>query len=427
MFPTKVYFDETTIFPFIAYRLITVVFALSLLGHVRCSLNVRCTVKVPIGEESHCYIAQFPDNPNREAYTFLVDYIRPCGIEYFEFSPSRRSSPAFEYIPSEIFTTFPNLKRFTWSSTSLSELRPSDFSAALELNSILLNRNKIKAIRSITFSPLSLIAKAVLNAGGKIKVDSNAIFPLYKLERLWLNENEISEIEDYSFYGLIRLTDMNLADNQLTIIRQRTFVGLLSLAYLDLSDNRIETIEDGALKLPSLIYLELSRNKLKRLSDDIFQHSPAVEVLKLKGNELEHIGQSLQKTQNLTLLSLDNNRINDLDLVAFAKLPHLNELSLENSGFSFANTTLEDCEVTNSKLGFLNLGDNNLSDPTELLQLKIFSGIRRLGLQGNSFTDLNIGGNKTLKDILPSLLSVFVKGMEQIDCGPGHAGDLCNF
>lgn len=119
-----------------------------------------------------------------------------------------------------------------------------------------------------------------------------------------------------------RLTDLDLARNQLTIIRQRTLAGLPSLENLELSANQIETIEDGALKLPALTHLRLGENKLRRLSEsgNIFRLLPAVYTIYLHKNGLEYIGQSMQAVPNLQLLYLEQNLFRDLDLEAFAKL-----------------------------------------------------------------------------------------------------------
>lgn len=344
-----------------------------------------------------------------------MDWAQPSDIENVEFSPSSRAFASIEYIPNEIFAIFPNLKNLTLTGNHLAKLHPNDFSGATELTEFILSSNKIKIIRSNVFTPLKSMEKAVLRGGGKIEVNSTAVYPLYKLERLLLDENEISEIEDYSFYGLNQLSTLQLHVNQLTVIRRRTFAGLPSLKSLELGENKIEIIDDGALDLPALRFFGISTNNLRRLSDHVFQHLTAIYFLNLNENELEYIGRSLQVVPTLEHLFLDDNHIRDLDLNALAELPRLSVLSLVNTSFTFAKTVAKNGNLSVSRLAYLDLSRNNLSDATELIKLKRFPGLRSIGLSENMFKDLEIGANQTLFNVLPLLEMVQVRGMN-VDC-----------
>lgn len=269
-------------------------------------------------------------------------------------------------------------------TTNLRELDSDSFTNAMSLNSLHLIRNKLKIVRRNVFSTQS---------------------SLHALRTLSLSRNEISEIEPYSFQGLNRLFELNLQNNRLKMIRRHTFVGLPSLGILDLQDNEIETIEDEAFDLPALELLYLGKNKLRRLSDAVFDRMPLLTI-KLNNNELEHIGRSLYGSPTITFISLEGNRIQDIDLVAFAKMSSLKLLTLTHSGFKFATTRIVDGEQWNSALERLEIADNNLTDPMELNKLQLFPKLKVLNLNGNAYTNLEIGGNRTLKDVLPSLETV---------------------
>lgn len=126
-------------------------------------------------------------------------------------------------------------------------------------------------------------------------------------------------------------------------------------------------------------------------------------MIELGGNDLNFIGPSLYNLTELRIIILEKNRIDDIDLAAFAKLPKLRQFSLKQSGFTFATTTIECGQKFNSSLEALDLRSNSLSDATELNALRIFPNLKHLNLFGNPYENLVIGGNKTLKDILPSL------------------------
>lgn len=342
-----------------------------------------------------CHIKQFPlSTTKQESFIFHVNYAQPTEIEEMHIGATpkimRTLNPNnVENIPPEIFSAFFNLQYFRMS-TNLKALTSVDFAHAMNLTSLNLNDNKLKIIQSNVFSPIE-------------KTHDGAVFPLHKLRELSIERNEISEIESNSFYGLNNLFDVNFSGNQLTTISSRTFAGLPSLNYLDLTNNRIEIIQEGALDLRELKQLNLAHNKLTRLTEAIFDRLPKLESIILDFNNLEYIGNALSGLANVADISLDRNDIQDIDLAAFAKLPSLKKLILTQSGFTFAATKLEEQKYRKSPLIKLNVGGNYLNNAVELNILGIFPSLEYLGLSWNSFTNLDAGGNQTLKDIMPSL------------------------
>lgn len=342
-----------------------------------------------------------------------MDYAQPEDIERFSFQPANGVFVAVQHFLPHIFTTFPNLKQLAIRG-SLTGLNSEDFADARSLNTIWLAANKLHTIRNDIFSPeMKMFTSSRSNRISKTGAD--AAFPLHKLIDLSLGRNEISQIEDNSFSGLDALLDLDLPHNRLTVIHRLTFAGLPSLHNLNLDDNRIDTIEDGAFDLPALMGLFLTKNKLTRLSDVIFQPLHNIVAIKLDDNELEHIGRSLNGLQTVQTISMKRNRIRDIDLTLFAELPHLIEASLTRSGFTFATTIIDDDRYWNSSMSELEIDDNDLSDETELEKLRIFPRLEVLNLNENIFTDFEIRGQRTPKDILPALSLLYLRGTE-IDC-----------
>lgn len=357
-----------------------------------------------------CHIKQFPlSNQKQETFVFHVNYAQPSEIEEVHIGATARimqtpNANTIDRIPSEIFDSFPNLCYFRMT-TNLKELTADDFAHAMNLTALNLSGNKLKLIKSNIFSPAARMPRSSrLHSNEVPRMRGEAVFPLHKLRELSLERNEISDIEANSFNGLNSLLDVHLAGNQLTTIRRQLFAGLPLLKYLNLGNNKIESIQDGALELPALKLLNLAHNKLTRLSDTVFGGLPKVESINLDFNYLEYIGHAFNGLQNVAEITLDWNDIQDIDLVAFAKLPSLKQLILTQSGFTFATTQVEENQRWNSPLIKLNIGGNYLSNAAELNKLRIFPNLTFLGLSWNTFPDLEVGrGNRTMKDILPSL------------------------
>lgn len=295
-------------------------------------------------------------------------------------------------------------------TSGLKQLTTHNFGRAFNLLTLKLNGNRLQSIRRNVFSANATTLR-------RLDEDSETIYPLHKLYRLLLHQNEISVIEDNAFVGLQKLYDLDLSYNRLKTIGQQTFAGLSSLSILGLGHNQIETIEDGVFDLSALEILFLRKNKLKRLSDAVFSRSTSLHSLFLDENQLERIGRSLYRLPNIIYISLMGNRIEDIDLDGFASLTHLDKLTLTRSGFNFKTTNFgrSSLSASGSPLTELEIDGNDLTDETELEQLRMFTNLEILNLDGNLFTDFELRGHRSLKDILPALKIVYLRGNE-IDC-----------
>lgn len=341
--------------------------------------------------------------PAEQKFIFHVDYASLGEIESIYFVVAAVSDISF--VPRDLFFAFPNLKELEMA-THVNELDPPAFTYAFNVTKLKLQDNNIKVVKAGVFTSQS----------NETSINADGLVPLHKLRELDLSSNKISEIEPNSFNGLNTLEKLSLENNELGEIRRESFAGLPSLIRLNLRNNEIKTIEEGALDFPALTYVDLSENSLTRLSDTMFDNLPKLQHISLDRNGMEHIGQSLYKSPSIEVIVLDWNHIQDIDLTAFAQLTRLQKLKLIHSGVTLATTKVDEAQQWNSSLIHLDLGANNLSDATELNKLKIFQNLEYLELDENALTNLEIGNNRTLKDVLPSLQSLSFTG-NQFTCG----------
>lgn len=71
------------------------------------------------------------------------------------------------------------------------------------------------------------------------------------------------------------------------------------------------------------------------LSDNVFAGAPNLKAIDVSYNDLSHIGKAFHDLDDVERIHLNRNHIDDIDLVAFAKLRMLKGVSLENSGFQW--------------------------------------------------------------------------------------------
>lgn len=337
-----------------------------------------------------CYIREFKNIDVKDEINVNLTYANADQINGLVIFSTDGFYPDIDYVPNQIFTHFPNLSRLSFKS-KLNTLSPNSFK----------NASKLKQ----------------LTMGSEIKViERNSFAEIKHLKELTLSSNKISNIVDHTFGELNELFSLSLDRNRLTSIHRNTFAGLSMLEVLDLDDNEIDAIEEGALDLPNIKLLYLSGNKLKTLADTIFQGLQNLITINLNRNQLEYIGQSFYVLSNVKEIRLEQNQIHDIDLKEFAKFQNLIDLSLENSGFSFDSNWANDRNdaALQSPLIRLNLGENGLTNFTELINLRLFPKLEVLTLSDNLYTNI-AWDMKTIKNIFPNIKKINLR-RTKIDC-----------
>lgn len=237
------------------------------------------------------------------------------------------------------------------------------------------------------------ICKIQLEFQNLTKIKSSAFTGASNLVELDLDHNRILYIGENAFYDLTNLTTLSLSKNNLTVLRANTFAGAINIRRLHLNQNKIEHIEDGALNLPNLENILLQNNKLTTLSGSIFIGTPRLKEAVFEENDLTQISEAFTHLNRLESLILDYNRIEDINLMKLAKLVALSHLSLRKSGFQLKNEKnvidSEGIVNTSSKLEFLDLADNGLSDRNVMLQLRMFRQLEIINFEYNEFNYLD--------------------------------------
>lgn len=289
-------------------------------------------------------------------------------------------------IPDEIFVRFPNMVHLNLR-IGFHQLTANTFEKAGKLKSLILKRNYISVLTPGVFAKLP------------------------ELEEMNLQDNQLSAIEVGAFAGLEKLQILNLYGNYLTVLRTDTFSGAINLRNLNCGFNAIESIEDGALNLAKLEEILFFNNKIKHLSNFVFASAPKLLNIDLKQNMLETIGQSFFSLNKLHQLQLSgNDHLTDINIIAFATMPSLNYLGLENIGLRTVGAQFNaDQGPTKSPLTTLSLSHNRLSASDFLNKISIFRKLEKIYVDQNSFTrwdDLDVAN---IKKMFPHIELVVTK------------------
>lgn len=323
-----------------------------------------------------CYVTKTITLAKDEPLNFTVTSTTASNITALLFQPVGQSQSNITEVPKEIFRIFPQLRELEIRG-NVQQINSDDFMEARNLQRLTLN-NQLECLSSRVFMH-------ALN-----------------LSSITLARNRINRIEDNAFDGLYILEQLTLSKNQLKSLNRSTFAGLGGLKYLNLRDNDIDTIEDGTFDLPKLGELILSKNQLKTLTDEIFLGAPMLQQLTIDNNALETIGKSMYGLVHVNRIIMYSNKIRDIDIIEFAKLPDLTALWLRDSGLTFGNRTLDQYQPTESKVNYLDISYNHLSDSNDLQRLQIFKELKTLTLDDNEYVDLNMG-NRSVKEMFPVL------------------------
>ena len=183
-------------------------------------------------------------------------------------------------IPSKVFIVriysnkLTTIKAHTFSQLSwckglglgsnISEIEPGSFNGLGNLEGLVLNDNRLTALRSDMFRVLS------------------------KCTTMYLHDNRISEVETGSFNGLSAVRDLKLDRNRLERLHKNMFSSLASCTHLNLRVNLIRVIEPGSFNgLNNVEQLDLRDNRLTAIPADVFVHLPRPLELDISDNRLQ--------------------------------------------------------------------------------------------------------------------------------------------
>ena len=160
-----------------------------------------------------------------------------------------------EFLSSDIFEKFPNLKVLSMLFFSVENIVQGNFDGAQKLEYIYLNNNGIPKLNDNIFSGAT------------------------KLIRIEMKMNGISSISKLSFAGLTTLEQINLDHNHLKSLPKGIFDDLINLKSLSLYGNIIQTLDGDLFKNNlKLIKLWLSNNHLSIIGSNLITHLESLKI-----------------------------------------------------------------------------------------------------------------------------------------------------
>ena len=217
---------------------------------------------------------------------------------------------------------------------------PGDIPA--EAVKVYLGGNSITSLPTGIFMNLTNCTRLALQLNKISLIEEGTFDSLENLEKLFLGGNNIRSVGQVNEWrGLDNLKQLNLEFNYISQLSEGIFGTLNSLEVLYLYRNFISTIEEGALRIPSLKELDLSYNQITTV-ETVFFGMFSLQELSLDHNQISHIeGGSFVSLYSLTELYLHNNSMTSLSPDLFINMPR--PLKLILSIPDFENTNMWNC------------------------------------------------------------------------------------
>lgn len=264
-------------------------------------------------------------------------YLRNCGLMDFDLPES-----------------MDNLSRLHLSDNQLQYFYANHESALTHLH---LNNNELNLVSLANFTSLVHLS---LSNNWLSAIESKSSTPIGDSTRPYYRMDSYDESE-----GVLYLADapaleyLIVSYNGISRIAADAFAGTGSLIHVDLAENRIEEVEVGTFNnLSRLETVLLDSNKLSRIINEVFVNLPDLKIISLKNNRIDHIAgdawvklncstndfhlfldnnriQTLRSgtfrgIEGLKHVGLSDNRIKTISAQAFANLPNLGSLIIEN-------------------------------------------------------------------------------------------------
>jgi Leucine-rich repeat (LRR) protein len=147
----------------------------------------------------------------------------------------------FEFIPQQLFTTFPNLIEMEIRASNLKSI---NISGTDKFQQLYFSSNNISRIENGTFARQSNLTLLVLNL------------------------NQIIQLDEDAFIGLNSCNRLTLLGNNITELPGRIFNNVPTLRVIDLEENQLKRIENGTFSELELTGLYLEYNEINEISPD---------------------------------------------------------------------------------------------------------------------------------------------------------------
>jgi hypothetical protein len=241
---------------FLAFFLASVVLATPI---EKADHQITCDFKY-IGSVYFCEIIgqAIPDNENL-SYVFVGNHLPGLsnydvqGIQFFESN--------FPIIPSQVFSTFMNVRQFLSLASKVQRLRSIEFALAGNLRTIGFFREEIT------------------------RIPSNAFFGASSVTNFDIKDSDLQTIDDEAFAGMRSLRYITLINNQITTIAPKAFAGAPGAILIDLSFNELETLNGEIFSFnQQLRVFSAPNNRIRSVGKTIFNGLGQLETVNLRSN-----------------------------------------------------------------------------------------------------------------------------------------------
>lgn len=165
------------------------------------------------------------------------------------------SGAEVKFLPTNIATTFPDLKVLKVVQSSLQIIEKSNFEGLNGVTELNLEKNLIQILTADVFKPLE------------------------NLKKINLNQNKISSLTSKIFEGNTKLVSISANGNMIKSISNQAFKNLIQLKSIHISNNQIEDLHSGTFDdCVELKTLSIHSNKLRYVPEKIFVKNPNLEA-----------------------------------------------------------------------------------------------------------------------------------------------------
>ena len=278
-------------------------------------------------------------------------------------------------------------KRLYLEDNRITFLPPNSFKTAPELLLIVLERNELNFVESISFCGLKKLQE--LDLGGN-RIQSFVVDPTI-----------VKKENKSNFCVAPSLKEINFSLNLLSKLPYELFYFAPNLEILNLSYNEIETIkvDPSYENFKCLKHIDLSRNKILWIGNDDLKalRETSLEIFNLAESSVSKIDKNAFKGfDNLTSLSLANNLIdfNNLNQVL------INLLNSNHSNFVLKRLDISEINIPNITMEMVGNFENLIILDASLCDVEVFESEIFNQLQKLETLHLEFGKIKVLENLM---------------------------
>jgi hypothetical protein len=237
---------------------ILLMFSTVFIGSINCETNSKCKY-LQNKEYYECQVSGQNIRKEHETILFSGDHLKENdddSVNKLAFSKS-----TINYIPTNLFAKFNNLKWFECDACYLKKIEKADFKNAGNLEILRLKFGEIEKIQNDTFYYCPELKNLGLRSNIISRIELNAFAGLRRLEVLFLNHNHIENLTPGTFDDLTSLKSLALDDNRIETLKADLFKFNIKLKKIFVNNNQIAVLDPNLIShLDKLNYIDFRYN-----------------------------------------------------------------------------------------------------------------------------------------------------------------------